>query len=193
MNPSPAPRRTERLLESLSADTEFRDEILGDLAEEYALRVRWDGPNEARRWYRREGARVAPYLVRDWMQTLRWRDAGYFATAIGAASLVQWAFVIWTDRAVLSVVHHGVPIPLIPLWTAIDAIVGGYVVTLFARRAPLQTLLAFTLGWTALFLGVKHHLTSPFWIANTAGFALGALLGGLLRTRQQISQEIDTR
>ena len=43
------PLTAERLLEGLSAKTDFRDGILGDLAEEYAERVASDGDEAARR------------------------------------------------------------------------------------------------------------------------------------------------
>jgi|SRR5688500_1987509 len=45
------PRLAEAILESLGAQPEFRDDVLGDLAEELAIRSAWDGEREARRWY----------------------------------------------------------------------------------------------------------------------------------------------
>lgn len=71
----PVPRAAERLLEGLGADAEYREALLGDLAEEYATRLAYDGPGAARRWYRREALRVAPHLLRDWTRRLRWRGA----------------------------------------------------------------------------------------------------------------------
>ena len=43
-----APRLSERLLEALCAPSEFRDGVLGDLAEEYLRRKYTDGPLAAR-------------------------------------------------------------------------------------------------------------------------------------------------
>ncbi len=54
---------TERLLQSLGAEHEFAEAVLGDLREEYALRASRDGVGAARRWYVREALRSAPHLL----------------------------------------------------------------------------------------------------------------------------------
>ena len=41
------PRVAEAVLESLGAQPEFRDDVLGDLAEELAIRAGWDGERAA--------------------------------------------------------------------------------------------------------------------------------------------------
>ena len=75
------------MLEALGADLAFHEDIVGDLAEEYALRVEWDGRVAARRWYYRESVRVAPYLLRDWLRGLGWRDVASLITVILWSSL----------------------------------------------------------------------------------------------------------
>ncbi len=85
LTPVPPPRTTERLLESLGADPEFRDALLGDLAEEHALRVGWDGGRAADRWYRREALRVAPHLLRDGVRRLGWHGVRRVAGAVMTA------------------------------------------------------------------------------------------------------------
>src|SRR4051812_19420494 len=68
------PRRVERILASLGASAELRQDVLGDLQEEFAIRAAWDGSAAARRWYYRESLRVAPHLLRDWCGRLGCRD-----------------------------------------------------------------------------------------------------------------------
>lgn len=58
----------ERLLQSLGAEHDFAEAVLGDLAEEYAIRTARDGAAAARRWYAREALRSAPHLVWSWFQ-----------------------------------------------------------------------------------------------------------------------------
>ena len=65
------PRYAERLLEALGADPYLREVVLGDLAEEHALRAQWEGEPAARRWYDREGLRAVPFLLRGWWRRLR--------------------------------------------------------------------------------------------------------------------------
>ncbi len=55
---------SERLLIVLGADPEFVAAVLGDLAEEYAIRAGRDGRLVARLWYAREAMRSAPHVVR---------------------------------------------------------------------------------------------------------------------------------
>jgi hypothetical protein len=61
-----APRagsRGDSLLRALGVDPAFADDVLGDLAEEYARRAACDGAGAARWWYVREAVRAAPHLV----------------------------------------------------------------------------------------------------------------------------------
>lgn len=80
------PRSAERALEALGADPDFCEAVIGDLAEEFAIRAAWDGPVVARRWYFRESLRVAPHLLRNWWGCLQRRDIGYFANVTALAS-----------------------------------------------------------------------------------------------------------
>lgn len=54
----------ERILTGLGADPRFVESVLGDLAEEYALRADRDGQGSARAWYVRESLRAAPHVMR---------------------------------------------------------------------------------------------------------------------------------
>ncbi|HEU4642898.1 MAG TPA: hypothetical protein VFS44_10635 [Gemmatimonadaceae bacterium] len=53
----------ENLLRALGADPSFVEAVLGDLAEEYALRAARDGGAAARWWYACETLRSAPHFV----------------------------------------------------------------------------------------------------------------------------------
>ena len=54
------PRFAESLLTSVGATPEYAELVIGDMAEEFASRVRHDGVSEARSWYRREALRSLP-------------------------------------------------------------------------------------------------------------------------------------
>ena len=54
---------TERVLQNLGAHPAFTDSVLGDLAEERAIRATVHGAVAARSWYVREALRSAPYLL----------------------------------------------------------------------------------------------------------------------------------
>src|SRR5687768_15018828 len=88
-----APRLTETMLLALGADTEFRNDVLGDLAEEFELRASYDEV-AARRWYNREALRVAPYLLRNWWRMLQKRDVGYFAGVLARTALIIIGFQV---------------------------------------------------------------------------------------------------
>lgn len=76
------PVTVERLLEALSTKTDFRDNILGDLAEEFALLLEREGAAAARRWYYRESIRTTPHLLRDWARGLRAPDVRHLADIV---------------------------------------------------------------------------------------------------------------
>lgn len=58
------PSRAESLLHLLGAGSPLAEDIIGDLAEEYAERRARDGDAAARRWYAREALRSTPHLLR---------------------------------------------------------------------------------------------------------------------------------
>jgi hypothetical protein len=78
------PFRTETLLAALAADAPYRDDILGDLAEDFAIHVEEQGVREARRWYRRQALRTAPHLLRQWAMRLG---------AFDVARLIAWTLL----------------------------------------------------------------------------------------------------
>jgi len=157
---SAPPQRIEALLQSLGADPDFADDVLGDLAEEFSLRCRWDGAPAARRWYYREALRTAPHLLRDWRRRFRLADAipllwavmaGFATDAVLVSVLFRATF--WATGIPLSAyVHHwkttGDLMPWLALVLAVRQIVPsmtvGFVAGATTKRAavPCTLLLA---------------------------------------------------
>src|SRR5690349_20389975 len=121
------PRIAERLLMASGAESELCTEIAGDLAEEFSLRAAWDGAAAARRWYYRECARVAPYLLRDWWRQRRLRDKAHVATAVALSS----GIVFVTEKTVARMLE-----PVVVAWWRM------------VGQSPAY--LASMLGWTIL-------------------------------------------
>lgn len=187
-----APRKTERLLEALGADTDFRDSVIGDLAEEFEIRLQWDGPRAARRWYYRESLRVAPYLLRDWWRTLRLRHIGHFAVVVLLSSLgaIVLDFLIRLGLIRL-LATRGVPLDALPslpgavalllLWTLVDAAFAGYVAARIGRRAPLPSALLVGVVWVCvMILSGWQHVPRWFLALNVTMMMTGSVAGGAI-------------
>jgi hypothetical protein len=192
------PRVAELLLESLGAQTAFRDSLLGDLAEEFALRVERDGIGAARRWYCRESIRATPHLLRDWARSLRPRDLSHLAGVV----LSSYVFLVMLAGFLAAVVRStivtfGVPLDLqlfragnlllhaigLPLG-AIGAIMGGYIAAWLHDRAPLVSALALGVVWSCVDLSVLRILGGiPAWyqFAVPVVVVVGTATGGALR------------
>jgi hypothetical protein len=84
-----SPRWIERLLASCGAERRYRETVLGDLAEEFSIRVEEQGIGVARRWYYREALRSVPHLLRSWIRGLTARDVLRLAGATIAAGVVS--------------------------------------------------------------------------------------------------------
>jgi len=83
----------EALLNAIGAERGFTEAILGDLAEERALRMERDGSVRASLWYLRDAMRSMPYLVRN-----AWQFGGDSARArlmmvVGGGALAITALV----------------------------------------------------------------------------------------------------
>ena len=197
----PAPRRAERLLESLGADTEFSDDVIGDLAEEFEIRAMADGVGAARRWYYRESLRVAPYLVRDWWRGLRANDIGRLAATICFSGAALMAFDVATRLAWFTVDPGLVSLwkalhargdgwvlvfpAIMLLWTVVDGMVGGYVAARVGRRAPLASALALAVVSAVIMvvedvLSPSSWIVLPFRVLNVMAIVGGVLAGGML-------------
>jgi hypothetical protein len=191
MSDSFVPRGAERLLEALGADRDLRDSVIGDLAEEFEIRLQWDGPGAARRWYYRESLRVAPYLLRDWWRGLRWRHIGYFASVVLLSSLCAIALDASLRLGVngLLLQTKGVSLDAVPTsagfvalmlaWTLIDGAFAGYVAARIGHRAPLPSALLVALAWMGLMIRSGWHTVPPWFLAmNVTMMVAGTMAGG---------------
>ncbi|MEO7086718.1 MAG: hypothetical protein ABI442_17005 [Gemmatimonadaceae bacterium] len=196
------PQRTERLLQSLGADPDFRDAVLGDLAEEFAIRAVWDGERAARWWYRRESVRVAPHLLRNWLGRTPARGLVRIAAAITAGWSSIFALEVVIVQGIAPV--FGIPIEgrllavtsrtpleafalsvLFVVWTHCDGVLAGFVAAKVSPRSPLVGALAFTIVCGAAMVAgnfILPHGSVPlaFRLFNTLALVTGSVVGGLL-------------
>jgi hypothetical protein len=157
ITPRTPPKTAERLLEALGAEPEFREALLGDLAEELAIRAAYEGERAARRWYWGAALRVAPHLLRNWAR--RPRDVARLAGSVAAAYLLLGVGV-WVVLAAVEVAVERIGGPTtfpwhdpqpgaLALWgmllgfTAV-ATAGGWVASRLEDRAPAVAVLTGT-------------------------------------------------
>ena len=201
------PRKIERLLAGLGAKPDFRNAVLGDLAEEFASRTESDGVESATRWYRREALRAAPHLLGSWLRGARLGDVGHIAGVIATAYTGMAGIALVLGGVIVGVVQAlGYQTRLLPwsnpvtsslllscllLFGAVFSALGGYLAAWLDSRAPLVT--AATFG-TLLLLGasVLPHMFAvpvsnrfPTWYLAAVPIVefLGTVLGGILRVR----------
>lgn len=194
-----SPRTAERLLEALGAECGFRDAVLGDLAEEFALRAAHDGVGTARRWYYREALRVAPYLLRDWARRQRAPDVAHLAGVVLTSYVflvMLLLFVVVTANGVMAAL--GIPLPQRLLWNsplvlavaltlgAVVATTGGYIAASLGVRAPLVSAVTLGVVWSCVILVVTAIVGSPvtpYWyrLGVVIVVVVGTTLGGMRR------------
>jgi hypothetical protein len=192
------PRRAELLLEALGAPTPFREVLLGDLAEEFALRADRDGPAAARRWYYRESIRATPYLLRGWMRGVHARDLTHLAGVILSSYVflvMLGGFLAATVQSVVGAfglalelrsLRPGDPLLLaigLPLGS-VGTVMGGYIAAWLYDRAPLIGALALSVVWACVDFAALAMVTSaPVWygFAVAVVVLVGTTTGGVLR------------
>jgi hypothetical protein len=194
------PRTAEAILEALGAEANFRDALLGDLAEEFAQRAEREGAGAARRWYYRETIRTAPHLLREWWRGARMRDVSHL---IGVA-LTSYVFVLMlivfaagVARGVATTAGWSPDPQAIeldrPTWMAVDLLIGvaattlgGYIAAWLGHRAPLVSALALGTLWSSIFLLISALAgAGPAWarLVTAVVTVVGATIGGVLRVR----------
>lgn len=200
ITPPTPPRTAERLLEALGAEPEFRDALLGDLAEDFATRAAEDGERAARRRYWREALRVAPYLLHSWARRLRARDAARLAGLVGATSCLVgvslWGMLAGVETVVERMAgpttfpwHDPQPgtlaLGVMLLGYVAVAAAGGWMASRREDRAPAAAALAFGIAWAilALVVPVPGRAALPTWylLGLVVAVLTGTMLGGLRR------------
>lgn len=201
------PHTIELLLASLGADADLRDAVIGDLAEDFADRVKRDGVGAARRWYYREAMRATPHLAYNSVCRLSvkglWHRLGIAATAYTImliTSLVPLAILNSVAAAMgTRIAWNHIPesTSMIIALLAADvamALFGGYVAAYLDGDTPLVGAGMLGLVWIiAVFaagsaIRTFSHLTPPasvlpFWYRSiaTALIPIGTVAGGALR------------
>jgi hypothetical protein len=203
------PRVTEVLLQSLGAHAAFREPLLGDMAEEFTMRARRDGPASARRWYHREAMRAVPHLLYDFGRDLRMPELrrqgsilllAWFLTSVITAVLSGMALGVAAAMGVSSpalLIRAGDPAALAMLVSlgVLGTVVGGYIAASFNPVAPLVSALLLGVAWSTIGLtgGVVTHLAGgyagPLWYraAMYVVTLTGPVLGGMLHVRRGLS------
>ena len=200
------PRLAESFLASLGAQPEFRDAVLGDLAEELNLRAAWDGVRAARRWYYREAMRAVPHLLRDWARGLRVRDV----TRLIGVAITSFTFMAIIGVTVLVVARVTLgalglssgldwlgqhePISVIANMTigSVGAALGGYIAGWLHPRAPIVGALALGVAWAAAGVAAVALVTTtlnPLLYLMPLMVIPGTIAGGALRARVRPDEE----
>ena len=93
-----------RLLGHLGADPELVDDVLGDLAEEYATRVAHDGAWLARLWCMREAVRSTPYVLTSAVRRAGRRERTRIVAFLALGSVTMFAAALaWQSRVPTSI------------------------------------------------------------------------------------------
>ena len=194
------PRIATSLLEGLGADQEFRDAVIGDLAEEFAIRLEYDGVDAARRWYYREVIRTAPHLLRNWAWRLRPREVARVAGVVLASYVTVAMIGALIAKIVMSVTAAfdvALTLQRLPLTNPImlaaalflgllPSTFGGYVAARFDAKSPLISALALGMMWaSAAAIAGAIDTAFPMWYKLAVLFVLtiGTTVGGILRVR----------
>lgn len=171
------PRWIERLLSSFGAEPGYRDALLGDLAEEFTIRVEEQSAGIARRWYFREALRSAPHLFGSWLRRVGARDVLQLAGITVAALFAMRLFGIAIRLAI--VLSFGVrpdSASIIELaWRDIssESLAWALVPIVLTRAATLG------LGVAGASLYPKARMFLPLWFA---GLYVATMAAGLAST-----------
>jgi hypothetical protein len=185
------PRTAELLLQSLGAEASFREPLLGDLAEEFALRVERDGVGAARRWYYGESIRVAPHLLRAWGRGLHARDVRRLASIVFAAYFftMMLAFLVVMMEQSVEVAFGFTPVlpldhgyrGLLLASGVFCTLAGGYIAAWLDDKAPLASAVVLGVTWSCLSIG--GHGPGWYRVCLPIVLLVGPTLGGILRVR----------
>jgi hypothetical protein len=193
------------MLASLGADPYLRDVVLGDLAEEFATRLEFDGAPAARRWYLGEAIRNIPFLLRSWRRGATWRDVprilGIAAKAYGLLLLI--GLLLDTIGFAAWVVLDLPPLRQLVLNTGAAAFVslslavmvsclGGYFAAKLDDRTPIVSAVSFGVLWAAVdsIIAAAAGFGPPWYrMLLPLIFVAGTLAGGLFRVTRSDEPE----
>lgn len=195
------PAVAEAILESFGADPDFRDAVLGDLAQEYSLRVERVGATAAWLWYYREAALVAPALLRNWFAGARWSDARRLLNVAALAYVTTMLIGMCVFFSVAVIADRFLPggvrgasrwINGLALISAVASpMIGGYLAATFEEAKPMIGALSLAVLWSILMVlaslwasrGAEGPIHLATWVrVATAPLILAACaLGGALR------------
>jgi hypothetical protein len=206
------PRTIELLLASLGAQPDFRDAVIGDLAEEFAQRAERDGLSAAQRWYHGEAVRAMPHLANN---ALRRFGAKGVLHRVGI-SATAYTIVLMTTLTTAAIVggiaaRLGAPprtwhlsgsswLSVLAMFgilaaDAAMAVFGGYLAAYLDADAPLFSAGTLSVSWVSVTLAVSAiahvvagpptALLAPLWLRCGAIVTVigGAVAGGVLRIR----------
>ena len=156
------PRTIERLLAGLGAKPDFRNAVLGDLAEEFTSRVETDGVEAATRWYRREAVRAVPHLLLSWVRGARRDDITHLAGVIATA---------YTGMLILGLVAGGVLVGIVRAM--------GYAGPLFQLSIAGSTAILSGMMVFALVVGGGAGFLAA-WLDSRAPLVTSATFGTLM-------------
>ena len=204
------PRFVESMLSALGATPEYRDLLIGDLAEELEIRARYDGEPAARRWYVREAVRSMPHLLGNGLRDTGIRAIGHLLGVV----LTAWTFVAITFGTTLAIVFKTVLAfwPEYrqiayggPGWGAFvivavssSSFLGGLIAAALNRRAPLTGAVALGVTWAAtelVLIAVGLVGKPPFWFPIVVPTLMlgSAIAGGLFHLRRQLRSAVAVR
>jgi hypothetical protein len=162
---------------------EIREPLMGDLAEEYAQRVKAASSSAALKWYLRQICASVPPLLwarltrTAWLSTLGVAVLAYFA--VGVAQLI----IRWAMPRSLATAYN--PLDLIIIFPMVVLI--GYFAERFRRRAAIVLGAMMLIAITAMTVGATE--SSPLWyriawfFVGPAAAFIGGVLPSLRRTR----------
>jgi hypothetical protein len=163
------------ILSRLAPENE-RDPLIGDLAEEYALRSKATSSSAARKWYLRQVCASVPPLLRARLRRPMWLATFGFALAAYIAIGVVQLIVGWVIADIYDPLNLIIGLPMVVLI--------GYVAARFRRRAA--TVLAALMLVAVTVMTLTTTEAAPLWYR--IAFFLGpaaAFIGGAVHSRQE--------
>jgi hypothetical protein len=192
------PRGAQMILESLGASPEFRDPIIGDMAQEYADRIGRVGEKAARLWYYKEVFRSAPHFVRNWSASVKGPELRQLIAVLG------YAYILTLLAEFLLVMIVGLPLAatgmsnepvvgaiMLSTLAVVSPIFAGFAAASLYGKAPIIAAAAFGLVIMTVTLASiaatsfmrQGPVPESFRLAVAVTASFGAVYGGTIRVR----------